>query len=330
MSKHEKIIGVFILAALAAGPALVAADKPLLAQHPSLSRTADRVRLCGRPLARAPRRRSGHAADGRRRDRERSRVLARRRDDRFLRPVRRQHRRLRRSGRGRRPAPADLSPQPRRSRRLDARRQAHHLPVGAVERLRHPDALHGRPRRRLPRGAPSPDGRSGLLLAPTGRAWPTCRPCSGRRPGNATRAARRRRSGSSRLADLEVEKIPRDNSNDSNPMWVGDKIYFLSDRKGPVSLFVYDLDDEEGRPGPPERRPRFQVGLGRPGGIVVEQFGALHLFDLPQGRPARYPSPSRATCPRFGRVTSRSEAASPRPRSRRTGPELSSRLAARS
>jgi tricorn protease len=43
-----------------------------------------------------------------------------------------------------------------------------------------------------------------------------------------------------RLSDSHVEKIPRNNSNDFNPMWVGRKVYFLSDRNGPVSLFAYD------------------------------------------------------------------------------------------
>src|SRR6266536_3374458 len=32
------------------------------------------------------------------------------------------------------------------------------------------------------------------------------------------------------LSDAHVEKIPRENSNDFNPMWVGKKVYFLSDR----------------------------------------------------------------------------------------------------
>ena len=49
-----------------------------------------------------------------------------------------------------------------------------------------------------------------------------------------------------RLADSEIlEKIPRDNSNDFNPMWIGQKIYFLSDRKGPVTLFTYDLQSKK-------------------------------------------------------------------------------------
>ena len=44
------------------------------------------------------------------------------------------------------------------------------------------------------------------------------------------------------LADSSITKIPRDNSNDKNPMWVGNTIYFLSDRGGPVTLFGYDLN----------------------------------------------------------------------------------------
>ena len=43
------------------------------------------------------------------------------------------------------------------------------------------------------------------------------------------------------LADLGITKVPRNNSNDFNPMWVGDKVYFLSDRDGPVSLYSYDI-----------------------------------------------------------------------------------------
>ena len=42
------------------------------------------------------------------------------------------------------------------------------------------------------------------------------------------------------FADLSIEKIPRTDSNDINPMWVGDKVYFLSDRNGPMTLFRYE------------------------------------------------------------------------------------------
>jgi hypothetical protein len=42
------------------------------------------------------------------------------------------------------------------------------------------------------------------------------------------------------FADLKTEPIPRTDSNDFAPMWIGDKVYFLSDRNGPVTLFRYD------------------------------------------------------------------------------------------
>ncbi len=86
------------------------------------------------------------------------------------------------------------------------------------------------------------------------------------------------------LADLKVEKIPRENSNDSNPMWVGDKIYFLSDRKGPVSLFVYDLGTKKVDQVLPNEGLDFKSASAGPGGIIVEQFGALHLFDPATGK----------------------------------------------
>src|SRR5262245_5957794 len=44
-----------------------------------------------------------------------------------------------------------------------------------------------------------------------------------------------------RLSDSRVQEIPRDNSTDFNPMWVGRTVYFLSDRNGPATLFAYDV-----------------------------------------------------------------------------------------
>ncbi len=85
------------------------------------------------------------------------------------------------------------------------------------------------------------------------------------------------------LEGLKVEKIPRENSNDSNPMWVGDKIYFLSDRNGPVSLFVYDLATKTVSQALPNDGLDFKSASAGPGGIIIEQFGALHLFDPASG-----------------------------------------------
>src|SRR5438132_606187 len=42
------------------------------------------------------------------------------------------------------------------------------------------------------------------------------------------------------LSTLRIERVPRSNSNDNSPIWLGGKVYFLSDRTGPVTLFCYD------------------------------------------------------------------------------------------
>ena len=83
------------------------------------------------------------------------------------------------------------------------------------------------------------------------------------------------------LADSSIEaKIPRDNSNDFNPMWVGDTIYFLSDRQGPVTLFVYDTKSREVKQVLKNDGLDLKSASAGPGAIVYEQFGSLHLFDL--------------------------------------------------
>ncbi len=82
------------------------------------------------------------------------------------------------------------------------------------------------------------------------------------------------------LSDLKVERVPRENSNDSNPMWVGDKVYFLSDRNGPVTLFVYDTKSKKVNQAVPNDGLDFKAASAGPGAIVYEQFGSLNLFDL--------------------------------------------------
>ncbi len=42
------------------------------------------------------------------------------------------------------------------------------------------------------------------------------------------------------MASHAIERIPHDRVNDTNPVWVGDTIYFLSDRSGKVNVFSYD------------------------------------------------------------------------------------------
>ena len=79
---------------------------------------------------------------------------------------------------------------------------------------------------------------------------------------------------------LDVEKIPRENSNDSNPVWSGTTVYFLSDRNGPVSLFSYDSNTKQVQQVIANQGFDLKTVSAGPGALVFEQFGSLHLYYL--------------------------------------------------
>ena len=83
-----------------------------------------------------------------------------------------------------------------------------------------------------------------------------------------------------RLSDSKVEEIPRNNSNDFDPMWLGEKIYFLSDRSGAVSLFVYDTRSKKIDPVISGATSDIKWASAAPDMIVYEQLGSLHKLDL--------------------------------------------------
>ncbi len=82
------------------------------------------------------------------------------------------------------------------------------------------------------------------------------------------------------LADSSIERIPRDNSMDFNPMWVGNTVFFLSDRDGSVSLFAYDTTTKQVSEVIKNDGLDFKSASAGPDAIVIEQFGALKLYDL--------------------------------------------------
>jgi tricorn protease len=82
------------------------------------------------------------------------------------------------------------------------------------------------------------------------------------------------------MKTFDLVKIPRENSNDSNPVWEGNKVYFLSDRNGPVSLFSYDPDTKAVEQVVENHGYDLKTLSAGPGALVYEQFGSLHLYDL--------------------------------------------------
>jgi len=87
-----------------------------------------------------------------------------------------------------------------------------------------------------------------------------------------------------RLSDLQLEKVPRDNSNDDNPVWMDDTVYFLSDRSGPRTLFAYDTKTKQVKQVIENKGLDFKTLSGGPDALVYEQFGGIYLFDPKTGK----------------------------------------------
>lgn len=81
------------------------------------------------------------------------------------------------------------------------------------------------------------------------------------------------------MSDSKVYEIPRKGWNDEQPMWVGNKIYYLSDPKGPVGLHSYDLTTKKVATEIAGAGFDIKSACAGPGAIVYEQLGSINLFD---------------------------------------------------
>jgi len=90
-------------------------------------------------------------------------------------------------------------------------------------------------------------------------------------------------------ADASIEEIPRPpgRSNDIDPLWIGDRIWFRSDRNGELNLFSFD--PATGQVEQQTHHQDFPVLAASAGGgrIVYEQAGYLHLLDPTSGSSRR-------------------------------------------
>ena len=82
-----------------------------------------------------------------------------------------------------------------------------------------------------------------------------------------------------------IEKIPQPESraNDTDPMWLGDNVYFRSDRNREFNVFAYDTKTKQVRQI--TKHDDFPVLNASAGGgnIVYEQAGAIHILDPRSG-----------------------------------------------
>ena len=85
------------------------------------------------------------------------------------------------------------------------------------------------------------------------------------------------------LSDSKVKEVPRANSNDTSPMWIGDKLYFLSDRNGPVTLYCHDTTSGKVTQCLSNTGFDMKSAVAGHGSIAIEQFGEIKLYDLESG-----------------------------------------------
>ena len=86
------------------------------------------------------------------------------------------------------------------------------------------------------------------------------------------------------MATLDVVKVPRERSNDFNPVWVDKQVYFLSDRNGPISLFRFDPTTKSVTEVVKNDGADIRSASAGPGGIVYDRFGELFLYDTASGQ----------------------------------------------
>jgi len=91
------------------------------------------------------------------------------------------------------------------------------------------------------------------------------------------------------FADRSVVKIPQPEGgcNDVEPMWTGDRIYFVSDRNGEFNLFSYNVIGGEVKQLTSHDDFPVLKASASDGKIVYEQAGYLHSFDTGTGTPGK-------------------------------------------
>lgn len=82
-----------------------------------------------------------------------------------------------------------------------------------------------------------------------------------------------------KLADSSIVKVPRTDSNDHSPMWIGGKVFFLSDRDGKYSIYSYDPASKRVARVLENTGLDIKAASAGPDVIAYEQFGEIKLFD---------------------------------------------------
>ena len=86
------------------------------------------------------------------------------------------------------------------------------------------------------------------------------------------------------MQDLTRVEVPHEEASDFNPVWLDNRVYFLSDRKGPVSLFSYDPASKSVTECVHSSGEDIHSLNAGPGGLVYDQLGEIYLYDVASGK----------------------------------------------
>ncbi|MDQ2889879.1 MAG: PDZ domain-containing protein [Gemmatimonadota bacterium] len=86
------------------------------------------------------------------------------------------------------------------------------------------------------------------------------------------------------LGNYSETTLPWTDSNDTGPMWVGNTVYFLSDRDRTVNLYSYDLDSKKLTQLTHYTDFDIMSASAGSGEITYEQAGYVHLLDMKSGQ----------------------------------------------
>ena len=91
------------------------------------------------------------------------------------------------------------------------------------------------------------------------------------------------------MADYSVTRLPWEGSNDQDPVWIGDTIYFLSDRN--FAMNIYSYDTSSGNLAQVTDYSEYDVKQLNSGGgwLVYEYGGYIHKLDPAAGNPQKVP-----------------------------------------
>jgi tricorn protease len=86
------------------------------------------------------------------------------------------------------------------------------------------------------------------------------------------------------LPGLESVQIPHENASDFLPVFAGGRIYFLSGRTGPTTIFEYDPATKKVKEALHNTGADIRTLAGEGNTLVYDQLGEIHLFDTATGQ----------------------------------------------